>query len=165
MQNKSHIQKGFAIACVFIIFNVFRHISKTYFDEWTSFVSWGIVVVGVLASILFYNKQINQNSSFSSLFGYGFKTAAVATCLVIVYTTLAVYFVFPNFTNELLQQTMEQAKKAGANSVIAQDQAEMAKKVVKISFISMTLMGTLFLGVIGSLLGAVAAKKNPQPLN
>lgn len=165
MQNKPHIQQGLVVAAVFIIFNIFRHISNTYFSEWTSFLSWAIMVVGIIISIFQYNKKINYNSSFSSLFGYGFKTAAVATCIIIIYLTLAVYIVFPNFTNQLIKQTIMQAKKANSNNTLQADQTEMAKKVVKISFVSMTLMGTLFLGVVGSLLGAVAAKKKSQQNN
>jgi len=170
MQNKSHIKKGLTVAAILIIFNIITQFTKTNFDEWTTFVFAAIIVIGVALSNFLYGKESNENLTFSTLFGYGFKTAAVIACIYFVYTILAVYVFFPGFVEEKLRRGIEEAKKQGAfdqKNMKENPQAleGIGRKVIVYTHFAGSIMGTLFLGVIGSLVGAVTANKKTQQQN
>lgn len=170
MQNKSHIKKGLTVAAILIIFNIITQFTKTNFDEWTTFVFAAIIILGVVLSTYLHSKESSESLSFSTLFGYGFKTAAVVACIYFVYTILAVYIFFPGFVEEKLKRGIEEAKKQGAFDEFKMKQNAQAiegigKKIIIYTHLAGSIMGTLLLGVIGSLIGAVVANKNPQQQN
>jgi cytochrome bd-type quinol oxidase subunit 2 len=165
MQNKSHINKGLVIAAILICFNIVTQFTKTYFDEWTTFVFAAIIIVGVGASVFLLNKQDETGAStFGSAFTYGFKTAAVVACVYFIYNILAVYIFFPNFIDEKLRRGIEEAKKIGSfdDSTTIQNSTTLnplGRKVIIYTHFAGAIMATLFLGIIGSLIGAVSIKK------
>jgi hypothetical protein len=170
MQTKSHINKGLIIAAILICFNAISHFTKIYFDEWTTLAFAVIVIVGIIVSIHFFSKELNYNTTFGSLFTYGFKTAAVITCVYFVYTILALYVFFPGIIEEKFNNGIEEAKKQGAfDEKALKENMEagmtIGKKIVTYTYIAGSLMATLFLGVIAALIGAAVIKKNPQQLN
>jgi hypothetical protein len=165
MQNKSHIKKGLTIAAVLILFNIITQFTKTNFDEWTTFVFGAVIVIGVALSTFLYKKESDESLGFGSLFTYGFKTAAVVACVYFIYTILAVYIFFPGFVEEKLKRGIEEAKQQGAfddknMKENAQALEGLGRKIIVYTHLAGSIMGTLFLGVIGSLVGAGTAKKN-----
>lgn len=163
MQNKSHINKGLTIAAVLICFNIITQFTNTNFDEWTTFVFAAIIIVGVAISV-YFSAKFEDNITFAQLFGYGFKTVAVVACVYFIYTILAVYIFFPNFVNEKLKHSIEEAKRQGAmddKAVKANLDAlnGLGKKVAIYMHIAGTIMGTLLLGIIGSIIGTVTTNK------
>lgn len=152
------------------MFNAITQFTKTVFADWTNFVFVAIIITGVIISVMSFSKENNHSASFVGLFGYGFKTAAVVACIYFIYALLATHFFFPNFIEDKFAKGLEEAKKQGLiteadvkNKIEGAE--KLAKKVIKYGYIAGSLMATLFFGVIGSLIGAVAAKKNPQPVN
>lgn len=170
MQPSSHINKGLIIAAVLIIFNAVTQFTKTVFDDWTNYIFVLIILIGVVISVLNFSRENNQTPGFSVLFAHGFKTTAVIACIYFIYAILAANFFFPNFIEEKFAKGLEEAKKQGALNDIdlknrTQDAEKLAKKVIKYGYIAGSLMATLFFGVIGSIIGSVAAKKSPQAIN
>ena len=111
MQNKSHVNKGLIIAAVLICFNAITHFTKTNFDEWATLAFAAIIIVCLIVSIVFYNKELNNNATFGTLFSYGFKIAAVVACIYFIYNLLAVYFFFPHFIEDSLNREILELKK------------------------------------------------------
>ncbi len=160
MQQKSHINKGLIIAAVLICFDAITHITRVNFYEWTTFAFAAIIIVGLVMSIYFYNKELNRNTSFGILFTHGFKTAAVIACVFFIYNLLAVYIFFPNFVQELFNNDISELKKHGTlDEKMLKENMEMALKITKYKHFALTLIGTLFLGIIGSVVGSVATQK------
>ncbi|MFY7964786.1 MAG: DUF4199 domain-containing protein [Chitinophagaceae bacterium] len=170
MQNKSHINKGLTIAAVLICFNIITQFTKNNFNEWTTFVFAAIIIIGVAVSVFLLAKSDDNNLKFAQLFGYGFKTGAVIACVYFIYTILAVYIFFPDFVNEKLKHSIEEAKRQGAmddKTVKANLEAlnGLGKKVAIYMHIAGTIMGTLFLGIIGSLIGTVTTNRASKSSN
>jgi cytochrome bd-type quinol oxidase subunit 2 len=166
MQNKSHIKKGLIIAVILIAFNAITHFTKTYFDEWTNFVVAAITIAGIILSVYLFSKEEKNNLRFSELFSYGFKTAAAVACICFVYNLLAVYFFFPYFIKETLIRKVALLKNtAPFDEKVFQQNIHNGIKVEQRVYFALTLMITLFLGIIGSLIGAVAAPKKTQQQN
>jgi Protein of unknown function (DUF4199) len=160
----SHIFKGCFIAVIYIIFNFIIDIAKLHNATWTDFAAWIIIVGGALTSVHFFDKLSTDNQTFSTLFSHGFKTTAVATCLIFIYVLLMVYIINPNIITEKVMALVEQSKKNGnaIDEKILQQNIANATKIMKLMQTAGTVMLTLFLGIIGSLLGAVSTPKKIQ---
>ena len=160
MQQKSHINKGLIIAAVLICFDAITHITKINFNEWTTFAFAAIIIIGLIISIYNYNKELNGHTSFGILFTHGFKTAAVVACVFFIYNLLAVYIFFPDLVQELFNNDISELKKHGTlDEKLLKENMEMALKITKYKHFALTLISTLFLGIIGSVVGAVAMQK------
>lgn len=164
MQSKTHINKGLYIAAILIVFNVITHFTKTLYAEWTIFVFASIIILGVATSVYLYQNSIENAEKFSTLFAYGFKVAAVVTCIYFLYVLLEINFIFPEYINEKLGRSVTEMKQQGLideASFDANYQKGMllGKKVETYKYIAGTIMSTLFLGVLGSVLGTVISKQ------
>lgn len=161
MQNKTHINKGLIVAAVLISFNMVAHFTKTNFEEWTRLAFGAIIVFGIAISVYLFSKEIECNKTFSTLFSYGFKVTAVVACVYFIYNLLAVYLFFPNFIEESIKRQVIDLKKISPiDEKGLQENMARAKSVARAMYFALTLMITLFLGVIGSLISSVAVQKN-----
>ena len=167
MQNKSNIKKGFFIAVLYIVFNSIIDIAKMHHLQWVDLVAWFIIIVGVVVSVHLFAKSQGFTEPFASLFSYGFKTTAVATCLIFIYVLLMVYVISPNIFIEKANVLAALAKKnqGAIDEIKLKANTENAIKILKLMQIAISVILTLFLGLIGSVIGAVATKKNIQQLN
>ena len=164
MQTKTHINKGIIIAFAAIIFNATSHFNKSIFEEWTTFGFAAIIIVGVAIAVFLFGKEVDNKVNFGNSFSYGFKTAAVATCIYFIYTLLALNLFFPDFIAQKFNRQLEEAKRLGAFDEKTMNEnlemgVKMGKKIMFYTNIAGSVMGTLFLGIIGSLIGAVGVSK------
>ena len=98
------------------------------------------------------------------MFSHGFKTTAVFTIILVVYTALAFTVIFPELKDKMLEVTRAQMEKDGKLSSAEIDRAlSMSSKFFLPFAIAGLLIFSLILGAIGSLIGAAVAKKNPNP--
>lgn len=159
----THIMKGIIIALIIIVINLIAQFTNIQFETWYR---WGSLIISIgifIAAPIIYGKEMNNNVTFGMLFSHGFKAAAVATCIVFVYTLLAVYVLFPDMIEKMIQQGLEEARKQGQQ--IPEQSAEMmsmAKKITTLVVLSGVVLIELMIGALGSALGAAIAKKNPQ---
>ncbi len=165
VKDKSHINKGLIIAVILILFNILTRVINAEFSEWPIFVFASIIIIGITIAIKIHDKNSNSINSFGLLFSYGFKIAAVIACIYFIYLILAINIFFPEFINEMINRKLIEAKNQGL--VNGNDQTKnlestvaMAKKVVTYTYLAGTLIGTLFIGVIGSTIGSVIVTKN-----
>lgn len=132
--------------------------------------SWvpSLISIGLLIYfIIQYSNAHRNNVTFGSLFGYGFKSTIIWTLIMVVFILLALYILFPDYKEKALEVAREQMNK---QSNLSEDQKDTALSFTEKSFNMLAVGGTLFanviVGIIGSLLGAAIAKKNPvSPFN
>jgi hypothetical protein len=111
-----------------------------------------------------YSKDMNGNVTFGNLFAHGFKTTAVFTIIMIIYTVLSLTVIFPEMKEKMLELAMKQAEAKGTMTEAQLEQARsMTEKFLMPFAIGGILVMYLAIGAIGSLLGATIAKKNPNP--
>lgn len=165
MQQKfsSHIFKGCTIAVLYILYDVVITFTKINSYEWANFIAWAIIILGVAVAVQLFVKVATNNTTFAVLFSHGFKTAAVATCLIFIYTLVMVYIVNPQSIYDKAVLLMEQAKKN--NQVITREVKQNTIKITRLITIAGIIMGTLVLGLIGAIIGAVSANKTMQHNN
>lgn len=160
----SHVIKGLFLALLIIIISLVGQFTKVYLEKWYSWIGIIVFPVGILLSTYYYGIQMNGNVTFGNLFVNGFKTTAVATCIIFIYTVLTVYVLFPEIVDEIMDKSLDDARKQGkATEAQLQQGMEIGHKIVKIMLLAGSLIFNLILGVIGALIGAAIAKKNPEP--
>jgi hypothetical protein len=128
------------------------------------YINYAIFFGGLIyGAILFSNENKNQ-VTFGNVFAHGFKTTAVVIVITVIYTVLAFKVLFPDMLDKVLELSRKQMMK---NPKMTDEMIEQGMSMTKKYFmpfaIGGTIIGTGFLGLIGSLIGAAVAKKNTNP--
>ncbi len=172
MENKvtSHIVKGVILGIISILLAVIIHVFNLYENIYLSLVTYGIFFIGIIFSCVLFANQNNNKFTYGNIFAHGFKTTSVVIIIVLFYTFIAIKFLFPEIIDITVnisrkQMLIQSAKNPKINSQMIEDSIEMQRQ----NFMQFAIGGTIlfygFLGLIGSLIGAAVAKKNPNPFS
>lgn len=153
--NKSHINKGLIIAFILIAINLIGQVSHLVYASWFGWIGLMAFFISIIVSIVYFSKQEKESLTFSILFTHGFKTAAVAICILFLYTVLSVYLLFPSFVDKMMEQGAIQAKQQGKTAEEIKQYLAIGKKV----YLAGGLMVNLFIGALGSLIGPALSKQ------
>jgi hypothetical protein len=159
------IQKGLIIALALIAASVIIQTIITDMEAQRkySWVSFGLLIAGIVWACMTYAKDKNHNVTFGNVFAHGFQTTAVATSFMVIYTILAVTVLFPEMREKAMEVASKQMEERGQLSEIQIEQAlAFTDKFFMPLAIGGALIGNLILGALGSLIGAGVAKKNPN---
>ncbi len=164
MQQKvtSHILKGCIIAGILIMINLATQYSSLKNLNWFAFVPTIVLVSLSLIGVLHFAKQTGPNS-FGNFFAFGFKTVAVVTCIMFLYTLLSIKYFFPEIKEKARQQTKEYIiKQPNILPDNVDSETEKAMKAYMPTTLSMVIMSTLVVGAIGTVIGAALAPKSTK---
>lgn len=158
--------RGLIIGLVLIVISVVMQITITDYNKMRQYgwVSFALIVGAIIWATLSFAKEMDGNVTFGNVFAYGFKTTAAMTIIVLAYTLLAVTVLFPEMKEKALEAAREQMVTEGQLNDTQIDQAiAMTDKFFLAFSIGGVVLGYLFIGAIGSVIGATFAKKNPNP--
>lgn len=157
-----HTTKGAIIVAVIILLDILLQLNYHPVTDGIRYLLRLIITfIGVLAACMVYSKQSGGNLEFGDVFAHGFKATTVVAFLMAVYTFIAVKWIYPAPTaaemdaavkaielqgNALHEEARQQALKAAANRWII--------------YVSLSIFVSLIPGLLGSLAGAAATKKN-----
>jgi hypothetical protein len=86
----------------------------------------------------------------------------VIAVIMLVYSFLSIYLIFPETRDIVFDQTRKKMEEKGNMSEDQIDTAvEMTKKFFVVGIVLFSLLGTLLFGTLASLLGGAFAKKKP----
>ena len=155
--------KGLIITLILIVYGLILYFVDKMQHPSLSYVQYLIFLVGIIWSCTVYSKDLNANVTFGNVFAHGFKTTAVVTVLVIVYTVISLKFLFPDIVDKSLEMSRQKMEESGKLSDSQIDtQLTMVRDHFMLFAVGFTIFGFLVLGLISSLIGAAVAKKNPQ---
>lgn len=165
MENKvtSPQVKGLIISLALIAFGLIIYFIDDMRHPELSYIQYAIFLAGIVWACITYSKQLNANVTFGNLFAHGFKTTAVITIIILIYTVLALTVLFPDMVDksiEMTRQKMEEGGKA-TDSQIDQTINMMKDHFVLFTVVSV-IIGFAIMGAISSLIGAAVARKKPQ---
>lgn len=127
-----------------------------------------LISIGMLIYfIIQYSNANGNNVTFGGLFGYGFRSTIIWTLIMFVFMLLVLYLIFPDYKQKAIDVAIAQMEKQSNLSEQQRDTAMgFTEKFFNIFALGGTLLGNIFIGTVGSLLGAAIAKKNPvSPFN
>ena len=163
MQEKkpiSHFVAGLIIAGVLIVISLaqsFLMSEKT--QQSGGWVSYVIIIAGLIFFINQYGKARNNEVTFGELFSYGFKTTALLTLIFIVFLII-LSFAYPELKEKAIEATREQLEKQkGATDADVERGINFMSKYFWALAIGGTVLGFAVIGAIGSLIGAAVTKK------
>jgi hypothetical protein len=158
--------KAILLSLILIILNLIGGFAHVQFETWFKWLPSIILLVAIIIFCIQYGKLETDGVTFGKAFGYGFKISLVVSILIAVYTLLSVLFIFPEFTDQALQQARAsmEAKGTYTEDQIDQGMAMTKKFLQPIPVGIFAFLGTLFFSTVASLLGAAFAKKSePEP--
>jgi hypothetical protein len=157
----SHVTAGLVIAGLLIVYSMVLTFMDLSGNQTLGLMSLLILLAGLIYFIMQYGKSVDHSATFGQLFSFGFKATAVATIIVLVFQ-VAFFLIFPEYRDKMEEISREQMYKQG----LAEAQVEQAIGFTRRFFwpflIAGTLVSNLFVGAIGSLIGAGITKKTPQ---
>ena len=160
-QITSHIVKGAILSGISILFSVIIYVFNLYTTQWLSWISYAILIGGIIYGNILFANQNDNNVSFGNIFAHGFKTTAVVIVISVLYTVLSL-FIFPDMVDKIIEiSRTAMAKNPQMTDEMIDQAITMTKKLFLPFAIAGAIFGTGFLGAIGSLIGAAVAKKNP----
>ena len=155
--------KGFIISLILIIYSLVIYVVDGMQHPELSYIQYVFFLAGIIWACVSYSKQLNANVTFGNLFAHGFKTTAVITAIVLVYTILSFKVLFPEMVDksiEMTKQKMEASGKATDHQI--EQQVTMMRDHFTLFAVVGVVIGSAILGLISSLIGAAIAKKKPQ---
>jgi Protein of unknown function (DUF4199) len=157
----SHITKGLITVAVLIILDLVLQKTGATLPNGLQYLPTILLMAAVLVSCIIFANQSGGKLKFGDVFAHGFKTTAVIACLMAVYTFFAVKFIYPAPSAADLEAATKGLEQQG--NMMPQEAKEKAVEAAKKMWI-MVVSGVIFVslvsGLIGSLAGALLAKKN-----
>jgi NADH:ubiquinone oxidoreductase subunit 6 (subunit J) len=154
--------KGLIISLIIIVFGVAIYFAGQSMNQGLGSLQYLLLIGGVIWACISYAKQMNGNVTFGNVFAHGFKTTSVVTVITIIYTVIALKFLFPDMMDMALDKTREELAKGNMSEEQSEAAIEMTTKFFLPFAIGGILIVFLIVGCIASLIGAAVAKKNPQ---
>lgn len=156
------VTKGVIISLILIVFSIALYFAGLSTNQGLSSLQYIIIVGGIIWGCINYANQMNNNVTFGNVFAHGFKITAVITAIIILYTIIALKFLFPDMVNMILDKTRETLAEKNMSDEQTESALSMTKKFLIPFAIGGTLVMFMIVGCISSLIGAAVAKKNPQ---
>ncbi|MCB0696923.1 MAG: DUF4199 domain-containing protein [Chitinophagaceae bacterium] len=162
---QTHKTYGLVTALAMIIVNVIFYVTGlTFKTGWAGYVQYVPFLIGIILNAQAYSKANDANVTYGSVFTSGFKSSAITALVLLAWTFLSVYLIFPEMKDKSMEMAAEQMAK---NPNMTDEQIEMGLEMTKKFFIPFmvggVIFGTMFFGAIFSLIGAAFAKRNPAP--
>ena len=128
-----------------------------------SYLQYVILCGGIIWSCVSFANQMKGNVTFGNVFGHGFKTTAIVAALILIYTFIAVKFLFPDMVDQAIAMTKT---KMESQKNLSDEQIQQSLDMVKNNFLVFAVIGIVvgfaIIGAVSSLIGAALAKKNPK---
>jgi hypothetical protein len=159
----SPLVKAIIITLLLAVMDIVAGFAHFKFSLWYRWVPTIILFIAFIWVAISYASQKDGNVTFGNIFSHGFKTSAIAACLSIIFALLSVLVIFPESKDVALEEARKQLEQKGD---LSEENINTALEITRKFFLPFAiggaLVGTIIIGIIGSLVGAAFAKKNPQ---
>jgi len=157
----SPVTVGIVLSLILVVLSIVIYLTGLFTQSWAQYLGFVILFVGVFWGVLNHGKERNNEVTFGNLFAFGFKVAAVAACIVIIYSVLSGY-IFPDMKERILEIAKQKAlENPNANAEQIEKGMEMFAKNYNLFIVITIVFWYLIIGLITSLIAAAVAKKNP----
>lgn len=156
--------KAVIISLISIVYGLILYFIGESMNQGLSMVHYVFLMGGIIYFCIQYAKQKNGDVTFGNVFGHGFKIAAAVAVILIIWSVIAIKFIYPDMMETILEKTRQSM--AEQNNMTDQ-QREQAIEMTKKFFIPFMIAGMILFyaiaGAISAAIGAGVAKKNPNP--
>ena len=162
MEKKSsdYLGKALMLALVLIVVDLIGGFAHLRFESWFKWISTFVAMIAIIVFCIQFGKQRTEGVTFGKVFGYGFRISLVVSALMVVYTLLSFYVIFPEIVEQIITKTRTDLQAAGKSDDVIDTSVAMTKKFMQPVPLSIfVFLATLFFNTIASMLGAAFTKK------
>jgi hypothetical protein len=157
------VVKGLIISLILIVLSLVAHYTDQSQSTWAKWLPMCILLGGIIYSCILFANQMDGNVTFGNVFANGFKTGAVITCLMVVFT-VAFFLLDPSIKEQAMEAARtEMQKNDKMTDAEIEKSMSMVENFMYVGMIGGIIVIYLIISVIAALLGAAFAKKNPNP--
>ena len=163
MEKKSsdYLGKGLMLSLILIVIDLIGGFAHLRFESWFKWISTFVAAISIIVFCIQFGKQRTEGVTFGKVFGYGFRISLIVSVLMVVYTLLSFYVIFPELVDQILTKTRTDLQAAGKPDDVIDTSVAMTKKFMQPVPLSIfVFLATLFFNTIASLLGAAFTKKS-----
>ncbi|XVJ65668.1 MAG: DUF4199 domain-containing protein [Lacibacter sp.] len=157
----THFTKGLIIGLIMVAIGLVFQVLDIY-ERWVQWATLGLYLIAIIWACVSYANDMEGNITFGKVFGHGFKTAAIVALIAIAAFAIT-YVIMPEIKDKAIEKAREEMAK---NPQMTDEMVDQAIGMTDKFFFLFGVVGSLFayafMGVIGSLIGAGVAKKNPN---
>lgn len=157
----THFTKGLIIGLIMVAIGLVFQVLDIY-ERWVQWATLGLYLITIIWACVSYANDMEGNITFGKVFGHGFKTAAIVALIAIAAFAIT-YVIMPEIKDKAIEKAREEMAK---NPQMTDEMVDQAIGMTDKFFFLFGVVGSLFayafMGVIGSLIGAGVAKKNPN---
>ena len=157
----THFTKGLIIGLIMVAIGLVFQVLDIY-ERWVQWATLGLYLIAIIWACVSYANDMEGNITFGKVFGHGFKTAAIVALIAIAAFAIT-YVIMPEIKDKAIEKAREEMVK---NPKLTDEMIDQAIGITDKFFFIIGLASSLFtyafMGLIGSLIGAGAAKKNPN---
>ncbi len=158
----SSTSKGLIIALILVVLSLIINFTGSEQTIWGRWLGLVILCAGIIWACISYGKQKEGNVTFGNVFGHGFKVTAVVTVVSILFTVI-ILLVMPDLKEKAMDNArIEMEKNPNMTESQIQQALDITSRMFMVIAIAVILFGYLIIGLIASLIGAAATKKNPK---
>lgn len=161
-ENKSYLNYGIITGVVLIVLFVIYYVFGLLTNKALGLVPLAVYIILVIVAQINHAKALQGNITFGNLFAAGFKTAAAATGIYLVFLLIFILLV-PSFKDTMMDAQRAAMVQKGIPADAIEKGMAMGRKIFTVVTIGGGLVINLILGLIAALIGAAVAKKNPVP--
>jgi len=157
----SPLMAGLLISLILIVIDLVGGFTHLKYETWWGWIGGVVMLIAIIMFCISWANQKNNLVTFGNVFGYGFKASAVIAVIILIYSFLSMYVIFPE-TRDIIMDTTRKKMEAAGN--LSEDQMDQALAMTKKFLVLGPIFGgifTLIIGIIGGLLGGAFAKKKP----
>jgi NADH:ubiquinone oxidoreductase subunit 6 (subunit J) len=155
--------KGLIISLILIVLGIGLYMSDLWLNKTLGYIQYCIIIGALIWSCIHYAKQMNGDVTFGNVFAHGFKITATIIVITVVYSVIAMNFLFPEMIDKIIENAATEMEK---NKKMTDEQINqaltMTRKFMMPFMIGGIIIMTGIIGAIGSAIGAAVAKKTPK---
>jgi hypothetical protein len=159
-KKNTHLQYGLITGIALVITGLILYMTGLSFKPGMSYVAYVPLLVGILLNAMAYSKANGGAVTFGNVFLSCFKVSMIVSLIMVAWSLLAT-ILFPDMKEkalEIARQSMEKNPKMTEETI---DMGlNITRKYWNVFMILGALFGTLFYGVLISLIGGLIAKKD-----
>lgn len=155
--------KGLIISLILIIYGLVMYYTGLWLNKSLGMIQYLLIIGSIIVADITFAKQKDGNVTFGNVFAHGFKTTAASIVIMVVYSVIAIKFIFPEMIDTIISQSRAEMEKKGD---LTEEQISQGVGMVQKFFLPFMIGGLILIngicGAIGSVIGAAVAKKNPN---
>jgi hypothetical protein len=160
----THITKGLIISLVMIVMDLVSGFANFKFEVWYRWIPSLVLLAALIWACVSYGAQMEHKVTFGNVFVHGFKASSVTACILVIYSLLSVYLIFPETRDQATELARKSMEQKNLSPEAVEQGLEISRRLFLPSVLAGAILGTLLVGVIASLIGAAVTKKRPPSL-